>query len=481
MTKKPNIIIIVLDAWRAINLKMYGYKHNTAPFLESFLKKATLFKNMYSTVDQTDPSFTTIMTGKYPISHGITKHGPDLKEENLRILVGTNTKLLTEILNKNGYKAYAVDWLGRWHKRGYTTYAPPSELLSPLPKNLVKILNNTGIRLTHRTRSWEQYKKTYERLRRIGFCYDYNGFCTIEAGIKLLNHHLSNYSNKSFFLLMHFWDTHTPFHDIPRFLMEKYYDGTCNEKITAMAKRIKNEKWRYLTLKYHLKGIKCVDEIEPYYNASITNADQAIKNLIQWLDNKNLMENTFIIITGDHGENLVRNNIFIGHGGLFQRVIRVPLIIHGPEIPEGKIIDSLVQHVDIVPTILDYLEIHDSILKWLDGTSLKTVLEDGHEIREHALVFSSTAPRRHGIIKGKYKYIYSPTPEDAMDKFGGIWMNSVKELYDLSKDSDDRYNLYEEEKDIAEEMETLLKNEIKKLIRKRTRAMILSKIQHSII
>ena len=63
-----------------------------------------------------------IVSGKYPISHGIINHGSRVTTEEIRAFKRTGTILLPEILKARGYTTVAVDWLGRWHRRGYTQY-----------------------------------------------------------------------------------------------------------------------------------------------------------------------------------------------------------------------------------------------------------------------------------------------------------------------------------------------------------------------
>ena len=74
MANKPNIIFILLDALRPSNLGCYGYGKNISPILDSFAKKGVLFEKCFSCVNASDPALTSIMSGRYPKSHGIIHH-----------------------------------------------------------------------------------------------------------------------------------------------------------------------------------------------------------------------------------------------------------------------------------------------------------------------------------------------------------------------------------------------------------------------
>ena len=97
MTLRPNVIFIVLDALRSMNLSIYGYNQATSPTLENLSRLGVVFLNAYSTTDQTDPSFTSMLSGRYPLVHGIIRHGFDLSREHLAIFNATQTLSLIHI------------------------------------------------------------------------------------------------------------------------------------------------------------------------------------------------------------------------------------------------------------------------------------------------------------------------------------------------------------------------------------------------
>jgi arylsulfatase A-like enzyme/Flp pilus assembly protein TadD len=193
--------------------------------------------------------------------------------------------------------------------------------------------------------------------------------------------------------------------------------------------------------------VHCYDPHDPYsppepflkqyekapYDGEVAYVDMALEKLIDFLEKKNLFENTIVVITGDHGEALGDHGEV--HHGFFayNEVIRIPLIIYSPGIRSGRC-DQYVSHIDIFPTICDLLNIKK--LSFLQGISLLSVLDKKME-SPRILYFESLypfyslgwAPLRGFIGKGE-KYIDSPIPE----------------LYDLKNDFNELNNLAKKKK-----------------------------------
>ena len=115
---KPNLIFVVIDACRADHLSCYGYPKKTSPNLDKLVEDGALFTNCYSCTTATDSSLTSIFSGRYPVSHGIINHGPRVAKDEIYALSESGSMFLPEILKRQGYATIALDWIGRWHRRG---------------------------------------------------------------------------------------------------------------------------------------------------------------------------------------------------------------------------------------------------------------------------------------------------------------------------------------------------------------------------
>ena len=137
---RPNIILIGLDTTRAD----YFNKDNT-PNLHKLAEDGINFTNAFSSTIRTDPGFTSVFTGKHPVSHGILRHGMNVtnkEKENIK-----HSIFLPEVLKELGYKTYAVDWLRRWHKRGIDHYS--GKLNEDVSSGRFKKLHKIILKLFH--------------------------------------------------------------------------------------------------------------------------------------------------------------------------------------------------------------------------------------------------------------------------------------------------------------------------------------------
>jgi arylsulfatase A-like enzyme len=146
MKDHPNIIFILMDGVRVRNLSTYGYEKPTSPNITQIAKEGALFNSAYSCINFTEPSITTILSGKYPSSHGILNHAEQVSKSEMQAL-NSNSRLrfLQEILRTKRYTTSSMDWLGRWHKRGFDYYSgfpdTKNESLEMIKTNLRKANN----------------------------------------------------------------------------------------------------------------------------------------------------------------------------------------------------------------------------------------------------------------------------------------------------------------------------------------------------
>lgn len=100
-------------------------------------------------------------------------------------------------------------------------------------------------------------------------------------------------------------------------------------------------------------------------------------------------------MSSDHGDVLGENGKYFGHppGLSSDEVLRVPLVMAGPGIPEGRRLDRLGMNVDIVPTLLDFLDVEVDMLT--EGSSLVKALRDEDAPAPHEYVFSNIGYGAH--------------------------------------------------------------------------------------
>ncbi len=357
--EQRGVIIIVLDALRSDHLSAYGYDRETSPFLDSLAEDSAWFKNTFSAAPQTVPSVSSILTGKYPFQHGahffsgnqsyhpripVTSGGlPKMKEEN---------KLLAEYMKEEGFFTAGIS-------------------------------ANPGIR------------NIYGFAQGLDFFRYINCYTESEAKVcdgarinRLMEDELiPKLEDNDFYIYLHYMDVHNPYFKpnafkkrFSEFRGEPIYVNGIPEKITP-------EELQY--------SIDCYDECIIYL-------DGLLSSLFTNLREKNLLENTLVIIVSDHGDE------FMEHGGLghgttcYNELIKSFALISHPSI-KNRVFTDRVSLVDIAPTVLDWFNI-DYGQNAFTGKSLKPYLTGAGKIKPRA--FIAELGDKKAIIAGDTKYIY---------------------------------------------------------------------------
>ncbi|MCP5052122.1 MAG: sulfatase-like hydrolase/transferase, partial [bacterium] len=169
------------------------------------------------------------------------------------------------------------------------------------------------------------------------------------------------------------------------------------------------------------------------YLGEIAYVDHYIGRIIADLEARNILKQTVIVITGDHGEAFGEHKEF-GHTIFgYEENLKVPLIFYNRALlPIKKTIDSRVRLADIMPTVLDLFKME--IPGMIQGESLLPVMASNREsLTPDTVYFESMYGKENenwapltGIISGHYKYISLPVPE----------------LYNLKNDPGERKNLF---------------------------------------
>lgn len=468
------IIILVSDALRAGNLGCYGYEKETSPEIDKIAENGVRFSNSFSTINSTDPSFTTIFTGRFPISHGLRNHGHKLTVEEKSYT--STLKFLPEILKEHNYETIALDWLGKWHKRGYDIYGAENiakvskmsdskiakDAMPQKPSRQSKggfdLLPGRGdwyYHLPDKTRSVVRLMSQWwnEKLKG-GFSRKKRPALSDSAGLTdLAIRHIKRLKDKeNFMIFVHYWDNHIPYtapHSIVKAMLRQYEYS--QEKTSSVLERFSGTGAANLIRKTTRgKTPKTIGEINAYYDASIRYVDQNIGRLYKTVEELGLMDDTLFVITADHGESMDEHHIYFDHHGLYDPQVKIPLILSHRDLPKGKVYPEFVQHVDIVPTILDLAGIGSSAME-VDGESLVKLVKDRRWNRQFVYVEEFCAQKNRMIRDDRYKYIQSLSEDPCI--YCDKRHNEGDEFYDLKADPceenniihDPRHKIYKEQ------------------------------------
>ena len=453
MKGQYNIIMITIDALRRDCLGCYGNPYGTSPNIDRLAERSLLLENVYSTGFGTDPIHTSLLTGLLPWSHGIFHHGPWVTKEEVQRFLSIKDQFLPSILKAEGYQTLAVDFLGRWHRTGFDYYS--GALGGGVLRRVVKTQRHRILQAVTQTRRLQRlFPYTILKL-------PLGRMAVYDSAEEVVSHAKARFSSitKPFFFFLHFWDTHTPYDPPAKYCRRfKSVSTEHNQSIDVLLSNVRQASFKtYLTRCAY--GANYTDEILRRYLGSIRYVDDQIGSLLSYLESSGLLDDTVIIIAADHGEHLGEHGTYFVHHTMFNEILRVPLIIRLPDEKHGSV-EAPCQLIDIVPTILDLLNIQSGFQS--DGLSLMPLIrgQTSQQYEARSIIlgqpeFEGAARIRSAIIKGKYKYILSPEESQECQRCGFVH-HQGEELYDLEADPGETSNLVGKEQRKAEELRTEL-------------------------
>jgi arylsulfatase A-like enzyme len=334
----------------------------------------------------------------------------------------------------------AVDWMGRWFRRGFDNYdiKKQENIGRRIAFYVSYVLRHIDIFLQYadrRTLGIPSPKDIRGVLRTFLFTKELaeiqNGALVTDLAVESIR----RMKKDKFFLFLHYWDTHTPYH-CPR--QYQSYRGSDRRK-----------------------------RLISRYMGAIRYLDQQLGRLFRELKEGNLWDDTIIIITSDHGESLTEHGIFFDHHGLYDVTVHVPLILRYPGISaKAQRVKGFVQHTDLLPTILETLNIDAQEFR-PDGTSLVPLIRNSFsEIRPFVYCEESYVQKKRAIRTGRYKYICA-TDGVGYCSYCHKIHSAAEELYDLEDDPFERANILERNPDIHRDLKEKLDDFISHLLLKR--------------
>ena len=335
--ERPNILLITVDTFRADHIGYDGYEYETSPHLDTLSATGVFFKKAFTTSGWTAPGLVSIHTSLYAPAHGV-----DIRGRSMDPSVTT----LAEALRQVGYRAPDIFFLTdipNFHHLGLEAWAGRRRYMDDGDEILFRWLQEEA------------------------------------AG-----------SDRPFFLYYHYRDLHQPYN-----AGEEYEDlfainafGHPWNPMSWVRRFLAHEKVSLVRREVMMpRGI--IDFapwdrgwIAAFYDAEVRRLDDRLfGRLRRVLREQGLEDNTIVVVSADHGEELLEHGV-IGHvstfkeGSLSEEVIRIPLIFWAPgRLPEGLVIDEIVQAIDIMPTLLELAGA--PVPERAQGRSLRPLFEGG--------------------------------------------------------------------------------------------------------
>lgn len=433
---RPNVLWIGADQLRFDTLSSNGNPYCRTPHLDTLVEEGVNFDRAYTTCSLCSPARASMLTGLYAFKHGMGTNcdmyhflAPELTDPS---------QLLHHHFKNEGYRcAFA----GKWHVGtekgpgdygfegmslpGYGNIRENEEFKDYLKdkgleyKPVPEIFLNPD-KQTLVTGRWggpqESTPSHYLADRTIEMMDDYSG------------------KDEPFFITCQFWGPHGPhmpsdefygLHDPGKIEPWKNFKDDLDSK----PRRIKRERDDFYR-DYPDDWSKASEIVARYYDCTAM-LDFEVGRMLSWMEENNILDNTIIVFSTDHGDMTASHGGLQDKGLLYEETQHIPLMFYWKGHLHRGARKDLALNMDIIPTLMDLCSI--PIPQNLDGISLQSALynEEGREQREevlqefHGLRFLYS--QRAMVSDDNWKYIFTPGDYD--------------EVYDLNQDPDELNNL----------------------------------------
>ncbi len=294
-----NVLLLSIDTLRADHLGCYGYDRPTSPTLDALAARGVVFEDAVSPAPSTLPAHASLLTGRYPGRHGARRAGAR---------VSADAVMLAETLAARGFKTAAV-------------------------VNAAELSERSGL-----ARGFGSFVVVPARVASA------EPSAVWEAAMMWL----TKWRERQFFLFVHTSEVASDYTAMASYLSQftRAYDGIA-DGTRAQLLAVRDGR---LAL-----GAADAGRLTDLYDAGIRQTDDGLARFLRMMRRLKVFDATLIVLTSDHGEELLDHGGVLHGRTLFQEVVRVPLVMVGPGVPAGRRVTETVSLVDVVPTILGAL------------------------------------------------------------------------------------------------------------------------------
>ena len=385
--RPQNLLLVTVDTFRPDHLGAYGYHRDTTPNLDAFAAEATVFPNAFAVSAWTFPSLVSTLTGVYPPTHGYDARGRTIKEEAVT---------LQARMRDAGYRVPAIS---------YVSGIPGIDALQvESPPSWPERRGRRGWRLLH----WLGTSQAREQ--------------------------------QPFFAWYHYRGLHLPYRPEPP------NDGRYGSiPATPSIEQV----LRHSVIPAELQNFMPEDHasIIDLYDGELRDFDDFWAELMATLVENDLLDRTMIMVTADHGEELLEHGL-LGHASttthatLYEEILRIPLMIRMPGERLRAPICQISQ-VDLMPTVLSLLGL--SIPAGTEGRDLSEVLRGTAVCAESPIFAESILGGFQAREESARTFIWAVrTPEWKLIRRKNLDGDESHELYDLVSDPNEMNDLFGE-------------------------------------
>lgn len=394
--KKPNILLFAIDSLLADHMCWYGYHRQTTPHISKFAKGGTTFEQNYSAHIPTTPAYASMLTGRDCFGTEVValRHQGGLTKK---------VKTLAEICKGSGYNTTCVGFTGNPSSRGFDKYLDYAGWGAWNSGRSPKAQNLNDVTLPE-----------LERLNKAG---------------------------KPWFVMLRHMDPHSPYLPPAPFERMFYQGNETDPRNKSMEPVYKFKPFADYFRAWFPPGCTDKEYIIAQYDGAIAYMDSCIQAIFTQLETMGILDDTIVVINGDHGETLYDHECWFDHHGMYDVTLHVPLIIRYPgKVPAGKRVKGFLRHQDLVPTILELAEIK-SKLKFDGQSAMKLVRGDVTSFDSEFYITECTWMRKHGWRTPEWKLMIALEPD--------FHFKPKVELYNLVTDPGENNNIAKENPDMV--------------------------------
>ncbi len=359
-TTKPNIVYILTDQWRAQAFGYTGDPNVKTPQLDKFEKEEVNFTNAVSVLPVCTPHRASLLTGRYPTSTGMFLNDIYLPSEE---------HCMAEIFKAEGYN---TAYLGKWHLDGH------GRTNNVEPERRQGFDYWKALECSHDYNNMPYYANDDPEMKH---WQGYSPFALAEDANQYLTDHAN--SKDPFLLFISIATPHFPHNSAP----QKYKDMYPLEDL-KFAPNVPEEEQDALR-----------EELQGYY-AHCTATDEAIGSVLDKIKQLNLMDNTIILFSSDHGEMMGSHGVKVYTKQLaWDESMRVPFLIHYPGIGENKgaVVNAPINTPDILPSLLGLANL--KIPETIEGEDISELIKNPDPNTDRVALVMNPCP-----FTREYKY-----------------------------------------------------------------------------
>jgi arylsulfatase A-like enzyme len=383
ISSTPHVILIIVDALRSDHVSAYGYGRATTPNLDALVADQGIhFQNATTTSPWTCPANAAVMTGRNPSSLGVSW-------ENTANSIPEQEHTLAEYLHQAGY--YTAGFANTYCVKGQLGFDQGFDLYDDSLSSHTSSNKARAEQVNLGVMNWLS-----------------NTWTTQLSGTRPL------------FLFIYYFDPHTWYDPLPPY--DTLYDATYTGTLTAAVYRDGQD----VVSGQITPTARDVEHLIALYDGEITYWDTYLGQMLAYLQDIHLLDNALVAITADHGELFGEHERWAHGNSIYEEVVRVPLLLRYTDvISPGLIVETPVQNMDLLPTILDLigLPVPDN----LHGFSLRSLVTGGssHVARDtfsevdalndpsHSLYWIAPRTDIRSIRNAKWKLIHHVGQWDA--------------------------------------------------------------------